>query len=81
MGDIFYLLIVILIIRLMWNSYSPSIKGWIGEKAVADILAKLPNDQYKIINNLMIKTENGSTQIDHIVVSDYGIFVIETKNL
>lgn len=80
MGDIFYLLIVILIIRLLWESFSPNIKGWIGEKAVSDILAKLPNDQYKIINNLMIKTENGSTQIDHIVVSKYGIFVIETKN-
>jgi len=80
MGDIFYLLIVILIIRLLWNAYSPNVKGWIGEKAVADILAKLPNDQYKIINNLMIKTENDSTQIDHVVVSKYGIFVIETKN-
>ena len=28
----------------------------------------------------MLPTEKGSTQIDHIVVSLYGIFVIETKN-
>jgi len=80
MGDTFYLVIAILIIRVLWNSYSPNVKGWIGEKAVADILAKLPTDQYKIINNLMIKTDNGTNQIDHIVVSKYGIFVIETKN-
>jgi len=49
MGDIFYLVIVILIVRVLWNSYSPNVKGWIGEKAVADILEKLPTDQYKII--------------------------------
>jgi hypothetical protein len=28
----------------------------------------------------MLRTEYGTTQIDHIVVSVYGIFVIETKN-
>ena len=28
----------------------------------------------------MFKTDKGSTQIDHIVVSKYGVFAIETKN-
>lgn len=28
----------------------------------------------------MLKTSKGFTQIDHIVISPYGIFVIETKN-
>ena len=28
----------------------------------------------------MLKTTNGTTQIDHIVVSKYGVFAIETKN-
>ena len=29
----------------------------------------------------MVPSRNGTTQIDHILVSAYGIFVIETKNL
>ena len=29
----------------------------------------------------MLPTEDGSTQIDHIIVSQYGIFVVETKNM
>ncbi|NLK96897.1 MAG: NERD domain-containing protein [Epulopiscium sp.] len=32
------------------------------------------------MNNIMLHTGSRTTQIDHIVVSNYGIFVIETKN-
>lgn len=35
---------------------------------------------YIIINNVTLPIENGTTQIDHIIVSKFGIFVIETKN-
>ena len=56
------------------------IKGNVGEKRVANILSTLDNTKYKVINNLMIRTERGTTQIDHVVISIYGIFVIETKN-
>lgn len=28
----------------------------------------------------MLKTKSGSTELDHVVVSPYGIFVLETKN-
>lgn len=28
----------------------------------------------------MIKTKNGTTQIDHVVISPYGLMIIETKN-
>ena len=56
-------------------------KGKIGEKKVAHILNRLPEDQYRIINDLLIRTSSGNTtQIDHIVISEYAIFVIETKN-
>jgi len=59
---------------------SPKIKGKRGESRVFHILKKLP-DEYCLLNDIMLKTKNGRTmQIDHIVVSPYGIFVIETKN-
>ena len=57
-----------------------TLKGWFGETAVAVILAGLDKDEYKVINDTLLKTEYGSSQIDHIIVSIYGIFVIETKN-
>ena len=55
-------------------------KGKVGEKVVAGKLDRLPKDQYRVLNNVTIPTPKGSSQIDHVVVSVYGIFVIETKN-
>nr|WP_320026392.1 NERD domain-containing protein [uncultured Acetobacterium sp.] len=56
------------------------LKGFLGEKAVEKILATLPKEQYVIYNNILLKTDYGMTQIDHIVLSVFGVFVIETKN-
>ncbi|MCR5386644.1 MAG: NERD domain-containing protein [Treponema sp.] len=56
------------------------IKGMIGEKSISLILNLLPSEKYTIVNDLLIRTSYGSTQIDHVVLSEYGIFIIETKN-
>lgn len=58
-------------------------KGDIGELAVAFKLKDLDKEKYKIIHDIKLKNMGGSTsttQIDHIVISTYGIFVIETKS-
>ncbi len=57
----------------------PRMKGWFGEKAVAVSLSRLP-EAYRVMHDVMIATERGTAQIDHIVLSAFGIFVIETKN-
>lgn len=55
--------------------------GQEGEKKVAKKLKRLNKRKYKVINNIMLQREdNTSSQIDHVIVSIYGIFVIETKN-
>lgn len=41
----------------------------------------LNKDEYHLIKNVTLPTEGGTTQIDHIIVSKYGVFVIETKNM
>lgn len=46
---------------------------------MSSILSRLPRAQYSVLNDLLIKYNGHSTQIDHVVVSIYGIFVIETK--
>lgn len=54
---------------------SPRVKGFIGEKEVKETL----KEEKFLINNIVIK-EGVITQIDHIVINERGIFVIETKN-
>lgn len=57
------------------------IKGSIGEKQVSTLLQKLDPNNYILINDIHIPKKNGSTsQIDHILISHKGLFVIETKN-
>ena len=54
-------------------------KGAMGEKRVVRILEKLPEEKYSVINNLLLNNNGYTSQVDHVVVSVYGIFVIETK--
>lgn len=78
-GALWYLIpIVILAVILK----SPWFKGVLGE-FIVNLSAKLMLDKekYHLIKNVTLPTDDGSTQIDHIIVSIYGIFVVETKNM
>ncbi len=72
------LILVIVLFRVLRKFYHKKNIGWLGEKAIARELMKLP-DEYTIFNNVYLTGNNKSVQIDHIVFSPYGIFVIETK--
>lgn len=74
---VIFILALVAFVCLLW--FLPS-KGKAGEMRVAKILSKLPEEEYRVINNLLIKQGNKTTQIDHVVVSEYRIFVIETKH-
>jgi hypothetical protein len=52
-----------------------------GEALVArKLINSLPKDSWHLLNNITLEVEDGTTQIDHILVSRFGIFVIETKD-
>ena len=74
-------LVPIAVRRLSSWFNSPKRKGDRAEKAVANRLeCRLPAE-YKVLNDVYLPLSDGTTaQIDHIVVSRYGVFVIETKN-
>lgn len=56
-------------------------KGILGEQKVIDEISKLPVADYHLINDVTLPLAiRGTTQIDHILVSKFGVFVIETKN-
>lgn len=69
--------LIILIIYLKLNS--TKIKGQYGEYVISKKLFTLP-DEYFLFNDIYLYVDGRSVQIDHIVISKYGIFVIETKN-
>lgn len=58
-----------------------NVKGNEGEHLVKLELNKLEPSEYKILNNIYLPTEGdiSQTEIDHVVVSNYGVFCIETK--
>jgi hypothetical protein len=52
-----------------------------GEALVSDVLcAKFPPPDYHLLNHITLSLKDGTTQIDHILVSRFGVFVIETKD-
>ena len=63
-------------------SLMSSFKGVLGETVINIAMwLKLEKDVYHRLNNITLPLANGgSTQIDHVIVCIYGIFVIETKN-
>ncbi|WP_201508950.1 NERD domain-containing protein [Psychrobacter alimentarius] len=63
-------------------SLKSTFKGFLGETVInVAMWLKLDKDVYHRLNNVTLPRGNGgSTQIDHVIVSVYGIFVIETKN-
>lgn len=62
---------------------SARFKGWLGEYKVRRWLARgLDPQRYHCAHNITLRLGDGSTtQIDHVVVSPYGMFVLETKHL
>ena len=83
MHDIYIILALFLAFCVIAKLLLPRLKGAMGESAVKIKLNSLDKEKYRIINNLVLENKQGNTkttQIDHLVVSRYGIFSVETKN-
>lgn len=76
--DPLFLIIVALIILALWRTNW--FRGVIGELQVQLFLAMIPSQEYEKTNGVILPSGRGSTEIDHLVFSQQGIFVIETKN-
>jgi hypothetical protein len=61
-------------LQALIQGYSGELKTRLAQKLFLD------SEQYHVFNNIIIQSEYRSTQIDHVIVSKYGIFVVETKN-
>ena len=69
-------IVFLIIFKSVW------FKGLPGEFIInATTRLFLNKDKYHIVENVVLYTENGPIQIDHIIVSIYGVFVVNKKNL
>jgi restriction system protein len=57
------------------------IKGYIGEIITAiNLCLWLDSKVYVKFHNVIIPGENGTAQIDTVIISTFGVFIVETKN-
>jgi hypothetical protein len=52
----------------------------IGEALVAETISQQFKGRHLLLNNITLPAAGGTTQIDHVLIADTGIFVIETKH-
>lgn len=61
------------------GGYQAKVTGDIGELTISSVMRSLP-DGYHVVDDVLLQTKRGSTQLDHIIVSQFGLVVVETKN-
>ena len=68
--------------KMIKTTIEAPIKGVMGEFAVkVGAALSLPSSVYRRYHNVTLPTVDGSTQIDHVFVSVFGVFAVETKNM
>ena len=57
-------------------------RGWLGELHTKFYMwLGFDTNVYRRFHNVIIPSKNGTAQIDHLLVSPFGVFIVETKNL
>lgn len=79
LATFFLMLAFFIIIRISSNEVNKIKSGLVGEKRSKRILNSLSN-KYYLLPNLQIKVDGLMGEMDHVVVGENGIFVIESKN-
>jgi hypothetical protein len=76
---LWWLLPIVVVVGLL---KVPVVKGYLGELLVR-LLTRLMLEKhtYHKLHNVTLPTPDGTTQIDHVIVSRFGVFAVETKNM
>ncbi len=73
--------LLIFLMALTAMLHSGRFKGWHGEVVIRLACKFLDPKQYHVMHNVTLPApDSGTTQIDHVIISRFGIFVVETKN-
>ncbi|NLV40427.1 MAG: hypothetical protein GXY15_04265 [Candidatus Hydrogenedentes bacterium] len=74
-------IVVSAVLMKLMSVYQARAFGHFGERRVRILLEGLDPQEYRVFHDLMLESRDGTTQIDHVVVSRFGVFVLETKNI
>ena len=62
--------------------FSMTSRGWLGETHTKiSLWLALDSDIYQKVHDAIVPSTNGTTQIDHLLISPFGVFIVETKNM
>lgn len=70
-------IIVLIVLCILLKIYYSKFRGFMGEFWVKLELSKLSKNKYILLNDIMIKDESGTHQIDHLVLSQFGILSLK----
>lgn len=75
-------IVVLLLGVFLFRGSRRLIQRWAGECAVT-VSARffLNKKDYHLLGNVVLPTEDETTQIDHLLVSRFGVFVVEMKDM
>jgi hypothetical protein len=78
------LFLIVLVLSFRWAlkdfyQYRNDRLGYLGERAVAEELAPLERQGYRVFHDMPAEAGERKFNIDHIVVGPTGVFAIETK--
>lgn len=77
--NIWWLLPIVILGALLKSAW---FKGKLGEALVKSVVwYRLPKETYTPFHDVTLLTADGTTQIDHVFVSAFGVFVVETKHM
>ena len=77
LGYLYWIIPTLILVSILKTSW---FKGWFGELWVRlSTWLLLPKHEYHAFHNVTLQTLDGTTQIDHVFVSEFGVFVVETK--
>jgi hypothetical protein len=78
---LFFLVVSALAIGYILGRYCVSSFQNRGEIRVCrELQTNFSSPDFHLLNHITLKNKDGTTQIDHILVSRFGVFVIETKD-
>ena len=71
----------VVLLQIVWMIFRARMRGAFGETLLVGVLRRrLEASIYHVLNDIYLPLDDGlTTQIDHVVVSPFGVFVIETK--
>ncbi|MGL5478514.1 MAG: nuclease-related domain-containing protein [Clostridium sp.] len=72
------ILALVVTVKIIETKHKAKLTGYIGERETKKSLSNLKG--YRVLDDVLLKTERGTTQIDHILIGKNGVFSIEDKN-